>query len=61
MLRRVLPIAAIIAGARMLLGSFIVTTAARESFFFNNLLTPLGLALIVGGAFFLLRNYESDN
>jgi hypothetical protein len=57
-MRRVWPIGAIIIGARLLLGNFIVTTASRESFFFNNLLTPFGLILVIGGAYFLLKDYD---
>ena len=57
MLRRVWPIGAIILGARLLLGNFIVTTASRESFF-DSFYTSLALMLIVGGAYFLLKDYE---
>ena len=57
MLRRVWPIGAIILGARLLVGNFIVTTAARESFF-DSYRTPLALILIVGGTVFLLKDYE---
>jgi hypothetical protein len=43
----------------MLVGNFIVTTASRESFFFDNLATPFGLILVIGGgAYFLLRDYD---
>ena len=57
-MRRVLSIAAILIGARLLFGNFLLTTAKRESFFFDNYFTPIGLVLIVGGAYFLLRDYE---
>jgi len=57
-MRRVWPIGAIIIGARMLLGNFIVTTASRQSFFFDNLATPFGLILVIGGAYFLLKDWE---
>lgn len=57
MLRRIWPIGAIVIGARMLVGSFVVTTAARESFF-DSYSTILALVLVVGGAFFLLKDYE---
>ena len=57
-MRRVWPIGAIIIGARMFVGNFMITTAARESFFFGNLTTPLALILIIGGAYFLLKDYE---
>jgi len=42
----------------MLVGSFVVTTAARESFF-DSYHTIVALVLVVGGAFFLLKDYES--
>lgn len=57
-MRRVLSIAAILIGARLLFGNFLLTTAKRESFFFDNYFTPIGLVLIVAGAYFLLRDYE---
>jgi hypothetical protein len=57
-MRRIWPIGAIVIGARMLVGNFIVTTASRESFFFDNFATPFGLILIIGGAYFLLKNYD---
>ena len=57
-MRRVWPIGAIIIGARTLVGSFIVTTANRERFFFNNLTTPFALILVIGGAYFLLKDYD---
>jgi ABC-type enterobactin transport system permease subunit len=56
-MRRIWPIAAILIGARLLLGNFILTTAKNVSFF-DPVFTPLGLVLIVGGAYFLLRDYE---
>jgi hypothetical protein len=52
-MRRILPIAALIVGARMLFGSFLVTTARNESLF-DFFYTPIALALIVGGGYFLL-------
>ena len=52
-MRRILPIAAIIVGARMLVGSLIMTTAKNESLF-DALFTPIGLTLIIGGGYFLL-------
>ena len=57
-MRRILPIAAIFIGARLLFGNFLLTTAKRESFFFDNLYTPVGLILVVTGAYFLWRDYE---
>jgi len=57
-MRRIWPIGAIVIGARLLVGNFIVTTASRESFFFDNFATPFGLILIIGGAYFLLKNYD---
>ena len=57
-MRRFFPIAAVIMGARLMVGNFILTTAKQESFFFDNLKTPLGLVLIVVGGYFLLKDYE---
>jgi hypothetical protein len=57
-MRRILPVAAILIGARLLFGNFLMTTAKRESFFFDNYLTPLGLVLVVAGAYFLMKDYE---
>ena len=56
-MRRILPIAAIIVGARMLVGSVIMTTAKNESLF-DALLTPIALTLIIGGGYFLLMKDE---
>ena len=58
LMRRVWPIGAIIIGARMLVGNFIFTTASRQSFFFDNLSTPFALILVIGGAYFLLKDYD---
>jgi hypothetical protein len=55
MLRRIWPLGAIILGARLLLGGFIITTATGESIF-DRFSTPLALILIVGGAYFLLKD-----
>ena len=52
-MRRILPMAALIVGARMLFGSFLITTARNESLF-DFFYTPFALALIVGGGYFLL-------
>lgn len=56
-MRRILPIAAIIVGARMLVGSVIMNTAKNESLF-DALLTPIALTLIIGGGYFLLMKDE---
>lgn len=56
-MRRVLPIAAIIVGARMLVGSVIITTAKNESLF-DFLYTPIALTLIIGGGYFLLMKND---
>ena len=56
-MRRILPIAAIIVGARMLVGSVIMTTAKNESLF-DAFLTPIALTLIIGGGYFLLMKDE---
>lgn len=56
-MRRILPIAALIVGARMLFGSFLITTARNESLF-DFFYTPIALALIVGGGYFLLMRDE---
>ena len=57
MLRRIWPVSAIIIGARMLFANFLVTTAWRESFF-DGVWTPIALILIIGGAYFLMKDYE---
>ena len=56
-MRRILPIAAVIVGARMLFGSVLITTARNESLF-DFFYTPIALALIVGGGYFLLMRDE---
>ena len=56
-MRRMLPIAAIIVGARMLVGSVIITTAKNESLF-DALFTPIALTLIIGGGYFLLMKND---
>ena len=58
-MRRMIPVAAIIIGARMLVGSVIMTTAANESLF-DALSTPIGLALVIGGGYFLLMRDEGE-
>lgn len=57
MLRRIWPVGAIILGARLLFANFMVTTATRESFF-DGFSTPVALILIMGGAYFLMKDYE---
>jgi hypothetical protein len=56
-MKRILPIAAVILGARMLVGSFVLTTAKSESLLDYGL-TPVALFLIVAGGYFLLKNYD---
>lgn len=56
-MRRILPGAAIIVGARLLVGGFMLSTARNESFF-DYLSTPIALALVVGGAYFLLKDND---
>ena len=58
-MRRILPFAAIIVGARMLVGSFIMTTAKNESLF-DAFLTPIALMLIIGGGYFLLMRNDDE-
>ena len=58
-MRRMLPIAAIIVGARMLVGSVIMTTAKNESLF-DAVPTPIALALIIGGGYFLLMKDDDE-
>lgn len=41
----------------MLLGSFMTTTVKGESFF-DYVLTPIGLILIVVGGYFFMKDYE---
>lgn len=55
MKRRILPIAAIIIGARVLIGNFVVATAERGGFF-ENPFVPIALILVIGGAYFLLKD-----
>ena len=57
MLRRIWPVGAIVIGARLLFSNFLVTTAFRESFF-DGLLTPIALVLIIVGGYFLMKGYE---
>ena len=56
-MRRILPIASIIVGARMLVGSVIITTAKNESLL-DFLFTPIALTLIIGGGYFLLMKND---
>lgn len=56
-MRRIWPIGVMILGARMLLGSFMTTTAKGESFL-DYAFTPIGLILIVVGGYFFMKDYE---
>jgi hypothetical protein len=56
-MRRIWPIGVMILGARMLLGSFMTTTAKGESFF-DYAYTPIGLILIVVGGYFFMKDYD---
>jgi hypothetical protein len=56
-MRRIWPIGAIIIGARLLLSGFIITTATGESLL-DRLSTPIGIVMILGGGYFLLKDYE---
>ena len=56
-MRRIWPIGVMFLGARLLLGSFMTTTAKGESFF-DYALTPIGLILIVVGGYFFMKDYD---
>jgi hypothetical protein len=56
-MRRVWPIGVMIVGARLLLGSFMTTTAKGESFF-DYVFTPIGLILVVGGGYFFMKDFD---
>ena len=56
-MRRIWPIGVMILGARLLLGSFMTTTAKGESFF-DYAFTPIGLILSVVGGYFFLKDYD---
>ena len=57
MLRRFWPIGAIVVGASLLFGNFLVTTATRGNFF-DGLSTPVGLVLIIVGGYFLMKDFD---
>jgi hypothetical protein len=57
MLRRFWPVILLVVGARMLFGSFLFSTAVRESFA-DRLSTPIGLILIVVGGYFLMKDWD---
>jgi ABC-type enterobactin transport system permease subunit len=56
-MRRIWPIGVMIVGARMLLGSFMMTTVKGEDFF-DYASTPIGLILVVVGGYFFIKDYE---
>lgn len=57
MLRRFWPVILLIVGARMLFGSFLFTTAVRESFV-DRLSTPIALILIAVGGYFFMKDWD---
>ena len=56
-MRRVWPIGLMIAGARLLLGGFMSSTAKGENVF-DYVSTPLGLILLVVGGYFFMKDYD---
>ena len=57
MIRRIWPLGLVIVGARMVFGSFLYSTAVRESFF-DRLSTPIGLVLVLVGGYFLMKDWD---